>query len=296
MRDLDLDLLRAFVAIVDCRSLSRAAERLNRNQSTVSQQLKRLEERLGATLLDRSPRRMDLTAEGEAILDHARRLLALNDEIVERIQEPKATGVVRLGAPEDFATTHLPDVLARFARAHPQIALEVTCELTVILCEKFSAGELDLALVKREPGANVVVRGRRIEVSEEARVWREPLIWVAGERRRFLQDEAVPLVVSPRPCVYRDRAVKALEAAGLQWRVAYTCGALAGAQAAVRAGLGVAPLPKEMAPADLFALHPAAAGLPELADTEIVLLSAPDVSRPVELLSEFVVAALEHPR
>jgi len=281
---LDPELLRAFVAVVECGGFSAAAERLLRGQSAVSLQIKRLEERLGVRLLDRSPRHVALTAEGELILDHARRILRLNDELVARVREPELSGLVRLGAPEDFATSRLQSVLARFARSHQRVALEVTCELTLEVLARFRAGELDLALIKREPSG----------APEGLRVWREPLVWVGAGRHAAAGEGALPLVVSPRPCVYRKRATDALDAAGRAWRVAYTCGSLAGNHAAVRAGLGVTVLPKDMVPADLAVLEEDAAGLPVLRDTEIALVEASALSAPAARLRDYIVRELEH--
>ncbi len=278
------DLLRAFVAVVECGGFSQAAERLLRGQSAVSLQVKRLEDRLGVKLLDRNPRRVALTPEGELLLDRARRILRLNDELVAQFSEVELSGLVRLGAPEDFATSHLPAVLARFARAHPRVALEVTCELTLEVIERFRTGGLDIALVKREPLGGI----------GGIRVWREPLVWVAGDRHLAEPDGPLPLAVSPRPCVYRKRATDALDAAGRSWRIAYTCGSLAGTHAAVRAGLGVTVLPKAMVPHDLTMLDAVSFGLPDLADTEMALLSAPQLSPAAQRLRDVIVRELEH--
>jgi DNA-binding transcriptional LysR family regulator len=281
---LDASLLRTFVTIVDCGSFSGAAERLLRGQSAVSLQMKRLEDRLGVTLLERRRQGLVVTTEGERILDHARRILALNDELVARIEEPELAGLVRIGAPEDFATTHLQDVLANFARVYPHVALEITCELTLELVERFNAGGLDLALVKREPTvANPF--GRLI--------WREPLVWVGRAHFDFEEAEVLSLVASPTPCVYRKRATDALDAQARRWRVAYTCGALAGSLAAVRAGLGITVLPKDMVPPDLHILDAAGAHLPALDDTEIALLEAPSLGASSARLRDVIVQALE---
>ena len=281
---LDISLLRAFVTIVDCGSFSGAAERLLRGQSAVSLQMKRLEGRLGVTLLERRRQGLVVTAEGERILAHAPRILALNDELVARIEEPELTGLVRIGAPEDFATTHLQDVLANFARVYPHVALEITCELTLELMERFDAGGLDLALVKREP--TIFNPSGRL-------VWREPLVWVGRAHFDLEEAEVLSLVASPSPCVYRKRATDALDARQRPWRIAYTCGALAGSLAAVRAGVGITVLPKDMVPADLHILDAAGAHLPPLDDTEIALLEAPSLGAPSARLRDVIVQALE---
>ena len=278
------DLLRALVTVVECGGFSMAGERLGRGQSAVSLQIKRLEEQLGVQLLVRSPRQISLTSEGELILDQARRILSLNDELVTRAREPEIAGVVRFGAPEDFATSHLPNVLAQFAKNHPKVALDVTCELTLELLERFSSGNLDLALVKREPS----------EKSPGLRVWREPLVWVGVDRKVLDGAVTIPLVVSPRPCVYRKRMTDSLDQKQRPWRIAYTCGSLAGSLAAVRAGLGITVLPKEMAPTDLTILNADMLDLPALEDTEMALVEAPGLTPAAERLRDHVIRQLEH--
>jgi DNA-binding transcriptional LysR family regulator len=280
LQNLDLDLVRTFAAIAHSGSFTRAAETMRRQQSTISLQVKRLEDQLGRKLLDRNPHAVKLTAEGETFLDYARKLLDLNDEVVARVNEPTMRGTVRLGTPEDFATGHLPSVLARFAQAYPSVALEVSCDLTLHLLDRFRKGAFDLALVKRE----------RATDSAGIRVWREPLVWVRGERDFWPTKESLPLVVSPAPCVYRKRATEALDRVRRPWRVAYTCSSLAGSLAAVRAGLGMTVLPKEMVPPDLHILD--GKPLPDLKDTEIALLQAERLSVPAERLKEHIIRCL----
>ncbi len=279
---LDLDLVRSFVAIATLGQFTLAALRLGRQQSTISLQIARLETALGARLLERSPRAVRLTPEGERFLPHAQRLLALNDAAVAELSEPAMIGTVRLGTPEDFATSHLPQVLARFVQAYPAVALEVTCDLTLNLLEGFREGRFDLVLAKREPDARAAREGLK--------VWREQLVWVSGEAEFDHDDGPVRLVVSPEPCVYRKRATQALDRVGLAWRVAYTCGALSGAIAAVKAGLGVSVLPRDMVPEGLHVCG--AAELPLLDETEIALLDHGALSLPARRLKEHIVRAL----
>lgn len=288
MTSLDLDLLRSFVAIVELGGFTRAAERLGRTQSTISLQIKRLEETVGKRLLERDSRQIALTPEGERLLGYARRILQLTEEAREAVSEPEVEGRVRLGTPEDFATHRLPRVLADFARSHPRVALEVHCQLTVLLNEGFERGDFDLVLVKRDPegpGAG-------------ERVWREPLVWTGGTGFDYAQRAGatnLPLVLSPQPCVYRKRALSALDATARPWRIAYTSTSLAGTLAAVEAGLGMTVLPKDMVPAGLRVLGDEA-GLPDLADTEIALLRAPRLSPAARRLADHIVHALEAPR
>jgi DNA-binding transcriptional LysR family regulator len=277
-----LDLLRSFTAIAEAGNLTRAGERLNMSQPTISLQMKRLEERFGCTLMERSPRALTLTPEGEILLGYARKILGFFDEAIAKISEPTTHGLVRLGAPEDFATFHLADVLARFARSHPGIALEVTTDLTLHLIDRFRSGEFDLVLIKREP----------MGPTEGVRVWREPLVWAGVRDNFFHQNGPLPLVVSPAPCVYRKRAIKALERVQREWRIAYTSTSLTGAQAAVRAGLGLTVLPKNMVPDD-FILMDEAVGAPDLFETEIALMTAHPTTPPALRLADYIVRSLE---
>lgn len=292
----DLDLLRTFVAIADNGSFTRAAERVGRTQSTVSLQIKKLEDGIGRRVFEREAGgrggEFHVTPEGEILLNYARQILRLCDEARSRIMEPGVEGRVRLGTPEDFATVHLPDILARFARTHPRIALQVNCDFTVNLLDGFSKGLYDLVLFKREP------QGRPGQLQPGPAggvgVWREVLVWTASPRLVLNDAEALPLVLAPAPDVYRKRALAALDAARRPWRIVYTSPSLAGLRAAVGAGLGVTVLPKAMVPPGFVLLAQDEGGLPALPDTEIALYRAPgEISRPAELLAEHIVQSLE---
>lgn len=183
-----------------------------------------------------------------------------------------------LGEQDDF------DLLqpVHFATAHPLVELEVTCDLTLYLLDKFHEGAFKLVLVKREPSAPL----------EGVRVWREPLVWVARDQLAATGLEVVALVVSPEPCVYRKRAIEALEAIGRRWRIAYTSTSLAGSQSAVNAGLGITVLPREMVPPYLTPITDDLA-LPPLYDTEIALIEALGLSHTAHRLAQHIHAALE---
>ncbi len=277
--NLDIDLLRAFVTVVETGSFTRTAALLGRSQPAVSLQIRRLEDQLRSPLFDRGGKGVALTTEGAALIPQARRLLRLNDEIVSTLGEGDLEGEVRLGAPEDIATMHLPEILGAFARSHPRIKLSVTCDYTANLLDQMSRGMLDLALIKREPlGPELGVR-----------VWSEPLVWVALDTS-IVETSPLPLIIAPAPDIYRKRALSALADAGVAFRASFTSPSLAGQMAALRAGLGVGVLPAAMAPRDLAVLaHP----LPTLTDSEIALVSARGASGPTSLLAQEVLRALE---
>lgn len=264
---LELDLLRTFVAVVEGGGFTRAAERLHRTQSTVSQQLKRLEERLGTPVLARNTRSVALTERGELLLGYARRLLALNDEALAALTETRLQGRVRLGAAQEVADGGLADMLAHFSRLHPGIALEVRVDANLKLSDAVEGGRLDLAVLFQQPG-HVHTGGARCEVVEPL-----PLVWVASQNLRIPEDDPLPLVLHNGPCVFRDAALHALHAIGRPWRIVLSTPSLAGMRAALRAGLGFGVRPRRWLESDLRALG---SEMPPLPDVELALLSAPD--------------------
>jgi DNA-binding transcriptional LysR family regulator len=284
--NLDLDLLRSFVAVAETGAFTAAGARVLRSQSAVSLQIRRLEEATGRRLLDRSPRHVALTAEGETLLSKARDILRMNDEAVAALDAPEVIGLVTLGAPEDFATAHLPEVLAEFARAFSKVDLRVSCDLTLNLLNRFRDGHFDLILIKREPDLASTRKQAGV------RVWREPLVWVAASREVIARPGPLPLAVSPAPCVYRKRALDSLKGFGRPARVAYECAALSGTLAAVRAGLGVTVLPRGLAGGDLTVIDDGKA-LPDLHDTEIAILHKNPLSAPAARLQAHMVRRLE---
>jgi DNA-binding transcriptional LysR family regulator len=257
----DIEPLRTFAAVVDAGGFTKAAERIHLTQSTVSQQIKRLEESAGHSLIirERTTGGIRTTEEGELLLGYARRILAISAEARETLRNP-APKTVRLGVPEDFAGRRLIDLLTGFAESAPQIRLDTVSGWSVELRRLLDSGEVDLALVKREPGDGPCL----------AR-WDERLVWVASGMRR-LPDDPIPLAVFPPGCIYRARAMRAIEAAGRQWRVSYTSQGLMGVQAAVASGLGVSLLPADAVLAKHRRLTPAE-GFPEEPNSELALVA-----------------------
>ena len=277
---LDLDLLRSFVSVVDAGGFTRAGERVHRTQSTVSQQIRRLEETFGRPLLNRNGKRVTPTDEGERLLSYARRIIALAEEARDVVALPASDGVVRLGIPEDFAANRLTKVLSKFARSRPGLRLDVRCDLSIRLRSDLERGELDLALMKRDAGGNGAIAA-----------WPENLNWVTSRDHPIdPRREPVPLAVFAQGCLYRNRAIHALEAAGRAWHIAYTSPNFAGIQAAVSAGLGVSILPDVAVLADHRTLR-AEDGFPSVSNTELALVTAPEASpatlRLADLLADF---------
>jgi DNA-binding transcriptional LysR family regulator len=254
------DLLRTFLAVADARTFTGAARVLGLRQSTVSQQVKRLEEATGRRLLDRDTHRVSITADGEVMLDHARRVLDAHDRMGRYLSGTPLRGRLRIGASEDFVLSALPDVLADFVRRYPEVNLELTAGLSDTLYETFDAGGLDILFVKRRSG------DRRGIVA-----WSEPIVWVSRPDYRLPGDSPLPLLLYPPPSVTRARARETLEAAGTPWRIAFTSASLSGLSAAARAGIGIMPHSARLIPPGL-AILPSGAGLPVLPMLEFVVI------------------------
>ncbi|CAJ1797506.1 HTH-type transcriptional regulator YofA [Aeromonas veronii] len=270
---LDPLLLRSFVAIIDTGSFTRAGERVHLTQSTISQQIRRLEQQLGCPLLDRSGRQVVATAEGEKLLGRARRILALLAQAEEQVTEGSVA--LSLGVPEDFAAGAITPVLAAFARDYPEVRLEVESGLSHHIWQRFEAGELDLALVKQTRGQGAPLAS-----------WREPLVWVDSRDWPARERDPLPLVVFPSEGLYRRQMTEALDGLGRRWRIAYVSASLASLQGAVSAGIGVSLLPKRLMPADQLALTQ----WPKVAPVELALHAGGSGSEPLSRLSAALIA------
>lgn len=256
---LDLTLLQAFAAVVDSGSFTRAAIYLCRTQSAVSMQLRKLEEMTGRQLLQRENRQIKLTEEGDVLLVYARRMIRLNEDALAALDHPIAEGCVRLGMPDDYAESFLPEVLTRFAYAFPRVQLEVIGALSGALLDKIERGDLDLALITRLPNR----RSGKI-------LRRERLVW-AGSRQHLAHEESLlPLALFPEGCVFRMHALAALEAQGRFWRVAYCSQSFAAATLAVSRGLAITVMAQSMVPPDWRTYGPEQ-GFPLLPEIEIAL-------------------------
>jgi DNA-binding transcriptional LysR family regulator len=256
---LDFELLRAFVAVADCGGFHRAAERLNLTQSTISQQIKRLELETKRPLFRRTTRSVALTDDGEMLLGDARRLLQLEEAARHRLAAPRLSGTVRLGVVEEVAGGSLPSALSRFAALHPGVKLEVQIDISAPLIEQLNAGRLDVVLAKRPLGTS---KGRVI--------WREALVWAAAETFDFVPGMVLPLALYRERSVSREAALSALQDSELTWEIVYTSPSLTGLRAAALAGLAITPIPAGAVVAGLRILD-TAQGLPRLPDLEFAL-------------------------
>ncbi|KQS64200.1 LysR family transcriptional regulator [Rhizobium sp. Leaf371] len=256
---LNLTHIASFVMLQQTGSFTEAATRLGIGQSTVTQHIQRLEKTLGRQLVFRDTHQVRLTAEGEALLGHARGMLDLNGKVTALFGENRLRGRLRLGVSEDVVASRLTAILADFIRLYPLVDLEMTVALSAVLNQMQEAGDLDLVLAKRHIGET---HGRLL--------YREPLVWLALDPDLLIsRGNALPLIAFPPPSITRRIAQEALDAARMPWRIVCTCGSLSGLTAAARAGMGFLVQPRSMAPTDLREVS--ADRLPPLADVEFVL-------------------------
>jgi DNA-binding transcriptional LysR family regulator len=231
--NLDIDLLKTFLAIADMGNFTRAAEEVHKTQSAVSMQMKRLEEVVGRPLFARDGRHSRFTADGERLIEFARRIVKLNDETVSAFTKPELTGTLRFGTPDDYADRFLPEILARFSRTHPLVTVDVECMTSDGLFERTRRGEIDLALVTVG-----------CEVAPDETVRREPLVWVTSTKHSVHLLDTLPIALSHAGCEWRKTVVNALEREGRKFRIAYSSPNSNAVNAAVLSGLAVGAVPE----------------------------------------------------
>src|SRR5271167_4454585 len=206
-----VDQLRTLMAIAETASFTKAAEVVNKTQSAVSMQMKRLEERLERPIFERDGRASKLTEDGARLLDYARRIVKLNVEAIAAFSDAELSGRVRLGVPDDYADRYLPEIMARFSLAHPGAELTVICEPSVDLIERIDANDLDLAIITHAEGQRP---------SETFRS--ERLLWITSNRHPTHQEERVPLALGRPTCTWRRIAIERLETVRRPYRVLYS--------------------------------------------------------------------------
>jgi DNA-binding transcriptional LysR family regulator len=274
----DPDLIVTFLAVAETGSFSEAGRRLAVRQSTVSQQVRRLEQATRRRLFDRDTHNVALTVDGQAFTVLAADILAAHDRAERYFSQAGLRGRVRLGASEDFALSSLlPQVLRAFSQKYPAVDIEMTVGLAADLYRRMDEGALDLIFAKRRAGDG---RGRV--------VWREQMVWIAAEDWRRDPDRPLPLVLYPKRSITRAAILTALERANVTWRIACACGSLSGLIGAVAGGLGVGAQSARLKAEGVIALGPQA-GLPSLGETEFVVVAAVGrPSAPVEAIANTI--------
>lgn len=275
---IDTIALQCFIATAETGSFTKAAQRVGRTQSAVSQQIAKLENLLGKSLFKRS-KILELTNDGEIFLNYARQIFSLHRETIDHFKEPGLKGEVHFGIPDDFASVFLYEVLSEFISLHPNISLHIECDLTLNLYENFKKKKLDLVLLKM-PCPHDTQFG--FELSSEK------LCWVGNEK--LLKNQKIPLVLSPKPCIYRKTAIEALDDKKIKWRMAFSSHSYSGIIAAVKAGLGITILPQKMVPKDLFIIKSTI--LPKLDNNHISLLKLTDQNPAINSFEGFIIKHL----
>ena len=283
LNNLSLDSLRTLVITQDLGGFGRAAERLLRTPSAISLQMKRLQEEVGVPLFRKQGRKTLLTEQGEIALQYARRVLELNDEMIDTLRGSSLAGVVRIGFAQDFTSNVLPLVIERFNALYPLVKLEVTVDVGQVLLQAIDSGDLDVALTLG--GAQKKTAHLLSEL---------PLHWIASPSFRDRVRQPLPLALFNPPCGCQTPGLEALERAGRPWRVAMTSPSLTGLWAAVSAGLGLTTRAELGLPADVQTID---LGLSPLGNIPIALhrrrsLRAPNAMRFAEITEELVATYL----
>lgn len=260
-KPLDLDAVQAFTLVADLGSFTRAAEVLETSQAAVSLKLKRLEDRLGGRLIDRTPRSVKLSATGERFLDAARDLLAAHERAVSGLGAPAPLRRLVLGVSDHAAGHELPRVLSRLAAYQPTLTVEVRIGMSSQLAQAFDRGELDAAIVRRDTGRT---GGTHLTTDRFG--------WFAAPGFEHRSGDPLRLASLAAPCGIRALAVKALGDAGIAWNEVFVGGGLMAINAALIAGLAVAAMAHRVAPAGVVECSERL-GLPGLPSSEVVLLS-----------------------
>ncbi len=259
---LDLDQIRSFAAVADCASFTEAARRVNKTQSAVSMQIKRLEERLGQPLFIRDGRTVTLTKQGEALYTRARRMLQINADIIDMFTDVELAGTIRFGMPDDYASKLLPKILSSFQKTNPRIQVEVTCQPSEELLAGMKTGKFDII---------VFTQGTMGETGELFRT--EPMFWVASPTWQPATDDSIPLAVAcgPTTCCWRASAESALNRAGRDFRVAYVSASATGIISAVSSNLAIGYLAESSLQPNMRILG-AKDGFPRLPNAELALV------------------------
>lgn len=257
--NLDIDLLRTFVAVTDYGTFAAAAKKICRTQSAVSQQMQRLEQLVNKQLFTSSGRNKTLTSHGIKMLHYARKILELNDDVCLSFLHEDVETVLRIGSPDDTANTLLPYLLTRFSKMYPNLSIEIEVMRSPFLMEMLENNTIDMVVstINMVDYPSIVLRT-------------SPSLWYCSSNYSLDISKPLPLVVLDDPSIYKNMAINHLDQAGIPWRIAYTSTTLSGARAAVKAGLGIIARSIELLGDDLRVLGEMD-GLPKLPDIQFTL-------------------------
>ncbi|MER1968058.1 LysR substrate-binding domain-containing protein [Castellaniella sp. GW247-6E4] len=283
MRHLNSEMLATFVAVVDCGGFTAAADRIGKTQAAVSLIINRLERRLGRKLLERTRQGVVLSSQGEVLISFARRMLALESEMLCALNCGIDSTVVRIGMPDDYLDVLGSALLREFASRHPDVQVDILCDFSNRLETLLVQRSIDLAVITRQPGHDV---GQFLT--------RERQLWCTVPNHYPEADPVLPLALFADQCRARPRILAALDEARRAWRIVCSSSHLPGVQAAVRLNGALTVLPESIMP-EGWRILGRAHGLPDLPDLELALCMPDDAPLLVRRLAQFIQSYFETP-
>jgi len=276
--NLPIDYLRTFIALADTKGFTRTGRQVNRSQSAVSMQIKRLEDEIGKKLFERIGKTVKLTAEGNILIKYALRIVKEHDDAVQALSKPDLEGFIRFGSPEHYTIGVLPKLLARFAAVYPDVLIEMRCENSDKIKEAVDSGELDVGICTQVSDGGQVIS-------------HDPVVWAADPGFILQKHKTVSIAVFEADCIFRTWALEALEKFGLPYRIVYVSRSISGLIDAVRAGFAIAPIILSNVPSDLKIVG-LENGLPVLPVSNIVLHKTKQkTSEIIDCFSEHIITS-----
>ena len=274
--NLQIDYLRTFIALAETKGFTKTGIQVNRSQSAVSMQIKRLEEEIGKKLFERIGKTVKLTAEGHILIKYAMRIVKEHDDAIRALSKPDLEGSIRFGSPEHYTVGILPKLLARFALTYPDVLVEMRCENSDVIKKAVDKGELDIGICTQISDGGQVI-------------YHDPVVWAADTEFIMQKHKTVSIAVFEDDCIFRSWAIDALEKSGISYRIVYVSRSISGLIDAVRAGFAIAPIIRSNVPPDLKIIG-LDNGLPVLPVSNIVLHKTKKVtSEIIECFSEHII-------
>lgn len=282
MNLLSLEHLRTYVAIVEHGGYAKAGDQLGRSQPAISLQIKKLEQQLNCKLFKKEGQRHIPSGEGVVLFEQAKKMLAMNEQIIKQFDQPTVKGRIRLGIPSEFAAILLPSILGEFGKLYPDISLEVTSSLSRDLIKDIGQNRFDLILALYNP--DQALAGQVVMTDQ--------LVWV-GNYHQTIDPQLLSLVLAPDGCIYRSRVIDKLKQQTVQWRIIYTNADLSGITVAISQGLGITAMARCSVPESLNIIQHAV--LPDLGQVKICLLrSQSEHPQATDKLAQFLTQKLNH--
>jgi len=276
---LQIELLKTFISVAESMSFTKSAKILNKTQSAVSMQMKRLEEETGKILFTKSGRSFVMTEAGERLLMHALRIIKVHDEACDDMQEPELDGIVRLGAPSDYAEGIIPDILKKFYDRFPSVRVDTICDTSHKLRKRLENDRIDMAILSGHEDGTLI--------------YTEPMVWIAAKDFKINMDEPIPLAVYPDSCVCRRASFSELTSNNIKYRIAYESENSSIIKAAVRSGTAIAPVIARIC-TDEFKILDETSGIPQLPNTTVSLHKNPNRDNELtRALEKFILQTFE---